>query len=68
VDAVRWTEGRNLAFVLRLIADQRLVLTRLPRLTAQFDDAARLYDQLTESKQPLTGVLLYPSEAGEPDR
>jgi threonine dehydrogenase-like Zn-dependent dehydrogenase len=64
VDAVRWTEGRNLAFALRLIADQRLALARLPRLTAPFAGAASLYDQLAESKQSLTGVLVYESEAG----
>jgi threonine dehydrogenase-like Zn-dependent dehydrogenase len=61
VDAVRWTEGRNLAFALRLIADRRLDLARLPRLTAEFGDGAHLYEQLTESKQALTGVLMYPA-------
>lgn len=67
VDAVRWTEGRNMALVLRLVADRRLDLTPLPRLRARFKDGAQLYERLAESKHALTGVLEYQSSDDEPD-
>lgn len=59
VDVVRWTEGRNLGLVLRLLADGRLDLAPLPRLHAPFAEAAFLYDRLAQSKEALTGVLAY---------
>jgi threonine dehydrogenase-like Zn-dependent dehydrogenase len=67
VDAVRWTEGRNMALVLRLVVDRRLDLTPLPRLRARFNDGAQLYERLAESKHALTGVLVYQSGDDEPD-
>lgn len=62
VDAVRWTEGRNLALVLRLLRDRRVDLSPLPRLRAPFREAAGLYERLAQSREALTGVLVYESD------
>jgi predicted dehydrogenase/threonine dehydrogenase-like Zn-dependent dehydrogenase len=56
---VRWTERRNMAEFLRLVAAQAVTLDRL--ITHRFDinDAARAYDIITgKDRQPFLGVLL----------
>jgi predicted dehydrogenase/threonine dehydrogenase-like Zn-dependent dehydrogenase len=63
---VRWTEGRNLEEVLRLMADGRLKPSRVATHTFDLDKAAEAY-ALLESGERSMGILLrYPGreEAG----
>jgi polar amino acid transport system substrate-binding protein len=65
---VRWTEGRNLASFLELIADGRLTVK--PLITHRFEianamDAYRLIQgDAPDSKPPIGVILSYPMEAG----
>jgi predicted dehydrogenase/threonine dehydrogenase-like Zn-dependent dehydrogenase len=57
---VRWTEGRNLAEVLRLMATGQLRPSRLTTHTFDIDEGARAY-ALLDSDEPSLGILLrYP--------
>lgn len=62
---VRWTEGRNFAAVLDLMADGRV--DPLPLVTHRFpfNDATRGYDLLTEPDPGLGIVLEYPERAAD---
>ncbi len=63
---VRWTEGRNLAEVLRLMASGQLNPARLTTHTFDIDDGPAAYGVL-EADEPSLGILLrYPpnGEAG----
>lgn len=64
---VRWTEQRNMAEFLRLLAEARVDVK--PLITHRFsvDDAAQAYAAVTDSASGSLGVLLeYPE--GEPER
>lgn len=62
---VRWTENRNMAEYLRLIADQRLTVAQLIERVYPIDEAPTAYDELkTGSNKPLMVLLGYP-KAGE---
>lgn len=62
---VRWTEGRNLAYVVRLIEERKLVLEDVITHEFPVERAPEAYDLITEGKEPFVGVVLkYP---GEPD-
>src|SRR5205807_8715478 len=54
---VRWTEGRNLAEVLRLMATRQLNPSRLTTHTFDLDDGAAAYGVL-EGDEPSLGILL----------
>jgi predicted dehydrogenase len=57
---VRWTEGRNLAEALRLMANGKLKPSRLTTHTFTIDDAPSAY-ALLESDEPSLGIVLsYP--------
>jgi len=56
---VRWTEARNFAAVLDLMADGRLDPVSLVTHRFPFEDAARAYDAIAGG-QPLGVVLSYP--------
>jgi predicted dehydrogenase/threonine dehydrogenase-like Zn-dependent dehydrogenase len=57
---VRWTEGRNLEEVLRLMATRQLRPSRLTSHTFELEQGARAYALLT-SDEPSLGILLrYP--------
>jgi predicted dehydrogenase/threonine dehydrogenase-like Zn-dependent dehydrogenase len=62
---VRWTEQRNLAAFVDLLATQRVTVGRL--ITHRFDvaEAERAYEVITgKTKEPFLGVLLtYPGDA-----
>lgn len=60
---VRWTEGRNFAAALALMADGRL--DPMPLVTHRFDigDAARAYDIVSGSEPSLGIVLRYPERS-----
>lgn len=55
---VRWTEGRNLAEVLRLMAGGQLRPSRLTTHTFDLDDGARAYELLSPGAEPSLGILL----------
>lgn len=63
---VRWTEGRNLAEALRLMADGSLQPSRLTTHTFDFDDSIRAYEVLESDEESLGILLRYRglSEAG----
>lgn len=68
---VRWTEGRNLAAIVDLMAQKKLDVDALITHRYAIRDAARAYDLITEGKEPFLGVLLTYGEdedAVEPDR
>lgn len=65
---VRWTEGRNLGEVLRLMATGALNPSRLTTHVFGFDDGPAAYRQL-ESDEPSIGILLeYPGLQAPGDR
>jgi predicted dehydrogenase len=58
---VRWTERRNLAAFLNLVAQGRLRLDKLITHRFNIDDALQAYDIILKNKEPYIGVLLtYP--------
>ena len=65
---VRWTEGRNFAAVLALMAEGRLDPT--PLVTHRFDiaDAAQAYDVVSGTEKSLGIVLRYPERATAAER
>lgn len=65
---VRWTEGRNLEEVLRLMGSGQLRPGRLTTHTFDLADGAAAY-QLLEGEEPSLGILLrYPDIAAAEDR
>jgi predicted dehydrogenase/threonine dehydrogenase-like Zn-dependent dehydrogenase len=62
---VRWTEGRNLEEVLRLMAAGRLRPSRLTTHRFEIEDGARAYE-LLEGEEPSLGILLRYSERDQP--
>ena len=68
---VRWTEGRNLAAFVELLASDRLDVRPLISHRFEIDRAAEAYELITgKTKEPFLGVLLtYPQrENGQPGR
>jgi predicted dehydrogenase len=63
---VRWTENRNMAEYLRLLAEGSVSLERLPRRCYPIDDAEQAYAALKGDERPLLVLLEYPEreEAG----
>ena len=60
---VRWTEGRNFAAVLELMADGRLDPTPLVSHRFEIADAARAYDVVAGAEPSLGIVLRYPERS-----
>lgn len=56
---VRWTEGRNLAEVVRLIDDGSLRVAELVGATVPVDEAARAYALLQAPERPIAVLLDY---------
>lgn len=56
---VRWTEGRNLAEILRLIAAGRLRVRELIGTTRPIEQAAVAYQELKGSEPPIAALLEY---------
>ena len=60
---VRWTEGRNLAEVLRLMATGKLTPSKLTTHVFDLDEGPKAYE-LLNAPEPSLGILLrYPSQA-----
>ncbi len=57
ISVVRWTENRNMALFLRMLAEGRVRLDGLPAVRVPLHDASRAYAALFEDTTPLTGVL-----------
>jgi predicted dehydrogenase len=65
---VRWTEGRNIEEVLRLMATSQLEPSKLTTHTFDIEDGPRAYE-LLEAEEPSLGILLrYPDLRPAPDR
>ena len=68
---VRWTEGRNLAAVVDLLAQKKLDVQSLITHRFPVQKAPQAYDLITEGGEPFLGVLLTyggPSHDGLPSR
>jgi len=57
VNAVRWTENRNMAHFVRLLAEGRVDLAAMRAARVPFADAPRAYRALFEEESLLTAVL-----------
>lgn len=65
---VRWTERRNLACFLDLVARGRVDVQPLVSHTADFDDAVETYRRLKDGDLKAVAVLFrYPDHAGKPE-
>ena len=60
INAVRWTENRNMAHFLRLLAEGRIDLEPFSPVEVPFERAPEAYRQLLGPDSPLTGVMRYP--------
>ena len=65
---VRWTEGRNFAAVLDLMADGKIDTAPLATHRFAIEDAGEAYRTLTDDPAALGIVLEYPAPQGEPER
>jgi predicted dehydrogenase/threonine dehydrogenase-like Zn-dependent dehydrogenase len=57
---VRWTENRNMAAYLELIASGRISFERMARRTWSVEDAPQAYSELAAPEGPLLALLQYP--------
>ena len=62
VNVVRWTENRNMAAFLRLVAEGRLDLDQIPVIRVPVAGAAQAYAALAAGGLPLTGLISYPGK------
>jgi len=63
ISYVRWTENRNMAEFLRLVARGSVQPLKLVTHRYAMPDAAKAYDAISESEAPPLGILIeYPSE------
>jgi predicted dehydrogenase/threonine dehydrogenase-like Zn-dependent dehydrogenase len=65
---VRWTEGRNFAAVLQLMADERLNVAPMVERRIPIADAASAYDLVAAGQGGLGLVLEYPARDGAANR
>jgi len=67
---VRWTEQRNMAAVLGMMADGKLDLTPLISHRFPIEDAKKAYELIESGAEPFLGVILeYPDyDAGKPEK
>jgi predicted dehydrogenase/threonine dehydrogenase-like Zn-dependent dehydrogenase len=65
---VRWTERRNMACFLNLVADGRLNLDPLISKVLPFDDAVGAYERMQHGEPGAVGVLFRYSPDGAPER
>ncbi|NPB03318.1 MAG: Gfo/Idh/MocA family oxidoreductase [Thermotogae bacterium] len=62
---VRWSEGRNLRYVVRLIEEDKLNLRNVITHEFPVEEAPKAYALVTERKEPFVGVVL--KYGGQPD-
>lgn len=69
VGYVRWTENRNMAEYLRLVAAGKVQVTPLIKATYPIAEAPEAYESLKDGDtKPLMVVLCYPQEKQQPKR
>ncbi len=61
INLARWTENRNMALFLRLVAEGKVDLGAFPKVETEFSQAASAYQQLEGPGSPMTGILRYPA-------
>lgn len=59
INLARWTENRNMALFLRLVAEGRIDLNAFPKVQEEFANAPAAYARLHGPGSPMTGVLRY---------
>jgi threonine dehydrogenase-like Zn-dependent dehydrogenase len=59
VSVVRWTENRNMAFFVRMLAEGHIDLTSLPRAELPFGQASEAYERLLKSSDIVTALFQY---------
>jgi predicted dehydrogenase/threonine dehydrogenase-like Zn-dependent dehydrogenase len=64
VGYVRWTENRNMAEYLRLVAEGRVRVEPLIGATYPIDQAKMAYEALSAPDRPLIVLLVYPPRSG----
>ncbi len=64
INAVRWTENRNMAQFLRMLAGGRVDLHPFDAVEVPFERAPEAYEQLLGAHSPLTAVMRYPDADG----
>lgn len=61
---VRWTENRNMAAYLRLLAQGKISLAHLPIKSYSIDEAGEAYESLkSDTNKPLLTLLSYPQRS-----
>jgi predicted dehydrogenase/threonine dehydrogenase-like Zn-dependent dehydrogenase len=65
---VRWTERRNMACFLDLVAEGRLDLDPLVSAVLPFDDAVGVYERIQKGEQSGVGMLFRYTANGSPQR
>ena len=65
---VRWTERRNMACFLDLVAEGRLDLDPLVSAVLPFDDAVGAYERIQQGEPGVVGMLFRYSANGSPQR
>ncbi len=63
ISYVRWTENRNMAEYLRLIAAGRVLVAPMVAARYPIEDATAAYNAISGSNKPLVALLTYPAEA-----
>jgi threonine dehydrogenase-like Zn-dependent dehydrogenase len=64
ISVVRWTENRNMAFFIRMLAERHVDLASLPRAELSFIQASQAYERLLGSNEIVTAVFRY-HQAGQ---
>jgi threonine dehydrogenase-like Zn-dependent dehydrogenase len=59
IGVVRWTENRNMALFIRMLAEGHIGLALLPRAELPFADATQAYERLLGSAEIVTAVFRY---------
>lgn len=60
---VRWTENRNMAEFLRMLAEGKVILSNLVSAIYPISHASKAYSALKSAEKPLIVLLEYPQEA-----
>jgi predicted dehydrogenase/threonine dehydrogenase-like Zn-dependent dehydrogenase len=62
ISYVRWTENRNMAEYLRLIAAGRVLVAPMVAARYPIEDATSAYNAISGSNKPLVALLTYPAD------
>ncbi len=59
INVVRWTENRNMALFLRLLAERRIEMDSIPSLRVPLETADAAYRAIGGNAAPLTAIFTY---------